>query len=1578
MADGKVKFEIEAGVKGNSLKKTADQTKNLGNQVKQTGSNFKQTSKEADGFHSVEKSMYTTTLNSTKAFSKQAQSIGGGSSGLVGAYATLAANVFAASAAFQFLKNAARFDILSQGLEELGNQSGRTLSIVANNLREVTGSAISAEESFRSAALGISGGFGQEELAGLAKIAKGASVALGRDLGDAFDRLTRGAIKLEPEILDELGIMVRLDDAVENYAVVLGKSASQLSQLERRQAFMNAILEQGSIKFGNIAEKVDNNPYDRLSAAFRDLTKDIGAFANVTIIPFVELLANNIGILIASSLLLASTFAKQMIPSLLQGGQAAEAAANRLGQLASQQRAAAASEVTKGVTSLSGGIGTKESRDAIKAIKQSNGQLRVQKDLIDSLRRSERTYQQQIKAGKAFGRDLTKDEITLKKQKLALLNAEINKLKQLQIAQKVGFTSSFAADSADIRGLLSGSIGDILGGQQGRSSIESLKELPNDFKKLGKETTAAFSLLGDSSKKLKGAGKSANFFSLGLSKVRLGATAAAGGVRIFGAALLNAIPFIGQIIFGISILIQLYKKMTFDEQQEKINKALEDYEVILEGVNGKTEEYNRVLSKVEDPFLKITQSFTVASGLIDETITQLEEVLKLQAEQKKQEEESPGFGSKMFKNIIKLTGALPRLAVATYDYSQSIKQIETDLQTAFGTDLNVKEFRKADALDNPIMQTLLTIRRDGPKIINDILDTKLNIDELIVAGDVDATLEAVRKALSETKESLKDVGPALKGLQSSFQESEKVFSQFLNNAFPKTKWDETTKAIKSTVVELKASLEELGKAYGEDLPTNLAELDLSKYSEELRLQIASTIAGIGPTLSKFLDPEFAGAGQKLEDALKTRNDLQETIAKREKEIMLMGDEEARKAENSLKIRKVQLSFAQKQVNAATDLNTRRGIALQTLETDLENLQEGARTLKASNDIIANRIKLLSKTIKFGDSLQYSLEQQNIIHEENSKQLEKEIDYFQTLFDNSVAKGEADVEIAQYLNKLRADNKKIEDSILTTEEILLKAKRAEIKLLQEELKMSKELSKSLATQAENQLKLQNYRRGADLELQTQNTFELELEAAKEKKRLAIEEAELRMSLLDVEAAVTKQRLLTVAAELRQAGKIEDAEKLESAASRADQNISRARAAIVSTIQSIRSTFEVEITKAFTNSLSDTNMGFVFENLAKVVAARSSNVLETELTKAGEQAYAKIKDAGGTEDAAITARDTAIDAAREDPNSAANQAAEKSKELNLGDIKSIITPMTEELKKLGPEGEYVAAATAGIFSIADAFTTLQGGALTAGQAVQAAMQIMTAVNSTMQAYSKQRIAEIDKQIAAEQKRDGKSAESVEKIKQMQKKKDEIGRKAFEMDKKMKIASAVMNTAAGIMQAYANYEPLTATVLAAMIGALGMAQIGIIKKTQYQSTATDTASASTALTIGKRSTNVDVSQRATAGELNYLRGGRTEGTNLGGAGAAMGRKGYANGGEGIVVGERGPEIVSPSTPVDITPNFALGGGETNVNFTINAVDATGVEDLLINQRGNLIRMIREAANENGEEFLPTIDPMAYGSKT
>ena len=313
-----------------------------------------------------------------------------------------------------------------------------------------------------------------------------------------------------------------------------------------------------------------------------------------------------------------------------------------------------------------------------------------------------------------------------------------------------------------------------------------------------------------------------------------------------------------------------------------------------------------------------------------------------------------------------------------------------------------------------------------------------------------------------------------------------------------------------------------------------------------------------------------------------------------------------------------------------------------------------------------------------------------------------------------------------------------------------------------------------------------------------------------------------------------------------------------------------------------------------------------------------------------------------------------------------------------MNEFMSPMRDALSELGPEGDLINAAQEGILTLASAFDVVGSSTASAADKMAAVGAAVTAISAIMQASSKAQVAEIDNQIKAEQARDGKSKESVSKIAAMEKKKESIQRKAFEQKKKMDIASAIISTALGITRSL-ELGGLIGPILAAMTAAMGVAQIGIIKKQTFQGGAGDTPSApNTALSIGQRSSNVDVAQNATGGELNYLRGGSTSGTNLGGAGGAMGRKGYANGGEGIVVGERGPEIITPTEPVDITPNFALGGGTTNVNFSINAVDATGVEDLLVNQRGNIIRMIREAANENGEDFLTQVDPMAYGSNS
>jgi hypothetical protein len=218
---------------------------------------------------------------------------GGLSGSFVGAYASLAANIFAVTAAFQALSNAARVEQLTKGLELMGARGGVALTLTAKNLQSVTDNAISAADAMKATAQASSAGFSGDEIERLGKVARGASLALGRDMGDALDRLTKGAIKLEPELLDELGIMTRLDDAVKVYADANGKAVSALTQTERRQAFLNAVLEEGERKFGDINEQIATNPYDQLAASVKNSATELGKLANEVLGPIARFFAEN-------------------------------------------------------------------------------------------------------------------------------------------------------------------------------------------------------------------------------------------------------------------------------------------------------------------------------------------------------------------------------------------------------------------------------------------------------------------------------------------------------------------------------------------------------------------------------------------------------------------------------------------------------------------------------------------------------------------------------------------------------------------------------------------------------------------------------------------------------------------------------------------------------------------------------------------------------------------------------------------------------------------------------------------------------------------------------------------------------------------------------------------------------------------------------------------------------------------------------------------------------------------------------------------------------------------------------------
>ena len=75
----------------------------------------------------------------------------------------------------------------------------------------------------------------------------------------------------------------------------------------------------------------------------------------------------------------------------------------------------------------------------------------------------------------------------------------------------------------------------------------------------------------------------------------------------------------------------------------------------------------------------------------------------------------------------------------------------------------------------------------------------------------------------------------------------------------------------------------------------------------------------------------------------------------------------------------------------------------------------------------------------------------------------------------------------------------------------------------------------------------------------------------------------------------------------------------------------------------------------------------------------------------------------------------------------------------------------------------------------------------------------------------------------------------------------------------------------------------------------------------------------------------------------------------------------GQPVVVGERGAELFIPNQTGQITQSArGVGGGAVNVNFAITTLDATGFQDMLVQNRGTISNLINQAVNERGGNNL------------
>ena len=252
------------------------------------------------------------TSNSTKGFAKQAQGLGG----LVHVYATVAANVFALSSAYLVLKRNADLSILVKSSETLSRSTGVNYGYIAKQMKEITNGALSIHDAMRQANLALSGGLSTSQLKEITAIAVKAAAATGRSVEESVQRMVQAVVKGEPELVDEFGIILRVGEATEKYALVHNKAASALTTFERQQAIANQAVEKGNAVYKDIKLEDVVNDYENLQSTVVELGNSIISIVGGPISGLASILNKNSSLILTLMTLITISIAKKAIPSL--------------------------------------------------------------------------------------------------------------------------------------------------------------------------------------------------------------------------------------------------------------------------------------------------------------------------------------------------------------------------------------------------------------------------------------------------------------------------------------------------------------------------------------------------------------------------------------------------------------------------------------------------------------------------------------------------------------------------------------------------------------------------------------------------------------------------------------------------------------------------------------------------------------------------------------------------------------------------------------------------------------------------------------------------------------------------------------------------------------------------------------------------------------------------------------------------------------------------------------------------------------------------------------------------------------
>ena len=283
LAEAQKKFNNSSNGVTNSSKKVNKSLVDMTIQVKKTGKSWKQlgidskTLKKAFNGSRVALDKMKTAMGKTRKNARL----------LDNTFATLRSKMLLFQFAMalgvrqliDFAQQAAKVDDMSRAFTNLSGGT-ENASIAVDKLKQATNETMSEFDLFQQAnnamVLGVSKN--SDEMAHMFDVAQRLGAALGKDTKHSVESLITGIGRQSRLMLDNIGIIVRSDEAYQDYADRIGVTKDQLTDTQKKQAFLNATMEAAEKKLESVGEEVIsyNAKIQIASARMADMRVEIG------------------------------------------------------------------------------------------------------------------------------------------------------------------------------------------------------------------------------------------------------------------------------------------------------------------------------------------------------------------------------------------------------------------------------------------------------------------------------------------------------------------------------------------------------------------------------------------------------------------------------------------------------------------------------------------------------------------------------------------------------------------------------------------------------------------------------------------------------------------------------------------------------------------------------------------------------------------------------------------------------------------------------------------------------------------------------------------------------------------------------------------------------------------------------------------------------------------------------------------------------------------------------------------------------------------------------------------------------